>query len=348
MARGTDFGGVHSHKDLHLIQQKVEVQPANPKLNLIEIPGADGSRDLSTQPAGRVVYADRKITWTFALYPGENWDAKHSQVSGALNGRYCRITLDTDPGYYYLGRLVVSKHKVDGLLRQITVEAQCRPYKLRQMETRVFVPFCGKNLLNVSPDNQITPLYGSVEYIPGGIRKSGKYYVGYRVFVNPNTVYFLSASVQKITENSPFCGQMAVYDKDGRTAVSVFPGMGGSVVRSFNSGNNSELTVLFYSDGDADPGVCEFTNIQIEPLRATDYEPYLAEPRKEVSLLNDRKPVVPTIICTGETTLTVDGASAVLNTGTHKVLDFQLAEGLNQVTLEGSGAAAIIYQEGAL
>lgn len=137
MALGTDFGGVHSSTHLHLIQQKVEVQPAAPKLNLIEIPGADGSKDLSDQPAGRVVFSDRKITWTFALYPGYDWDATHSKVSGALNGARCRITLDTDPGYYYLGRVNVSKHKIDGLLRRITVEAACHPYKLKQQRTEV-------------------------------------------------------------------------------------------------------------------------------------------------------------------------------------------------------------------
>lgn len=139
MARGTDFGGVHSYIDLHLIQQKVDVQPAEPKLNLIEIPGADGAKDLSTQPAGRVVFKDRKITWTFALYPGENWSAKHRQVSGALNGRYCRITLDSDPEYYYLGRLAVKSYNISNQLRQIIVEASCRPYMLRQQETRVQV-----------------------------------------------------------------------------------------------------------------------------------------------------------------------------------------------------------------
>lgn len=141
MATGTDFGGIHSNRDLHLIQQKVDVQPALPKMNFISVPGADGSKDFSALPAGRVVFEDRSITWIFALYPGENWDAKHSQVSGALNGRRCRITLDSDPGYYYKGRLKVSKHNVDGILRQITVEAVCYPYKLKQNETKITETF---------------------------------------------------------------------------------------------------------------------------------------------------------------------------------------------------------------
>jgi hypothetical protein len=128
MARGTDFGGVHSFYDLNLIQQKVDVQPAEPKLNLVNIPGADGTKDMSELPGGRLAYKDRKITWTFALYPGENWDAKHRQVSNALNGKRCKITLDADPDYYFFGRLTVKKYNRDKALRQITIEATCTPW----------------------------------------------------------------------------------------------------------------------------------------------------------------------------------------------------------------------------
>ena len=135
MARGTNFGGIHSHRGLNLIQQTVEISPAEPKLNLINVPGANGSKDLSEQPAGRVVYNNRAIVWTFGLYPGEDWPAKHRQVSRALNGKRLRITLDEDPGYYYDGRVAVKKYNRDRTLRQITVEATCDPYMLKQLET---------------------------------------------------------------------------------------------------------------------------------------------------------------------------------------------------------------------
>ena len=135
MARGTDFGGVHSYRDLHLVQSKVEIEPAKPKTNFIDIPGADGSKDFTESPAGRVVYNTRKITWVYKLYPGDNWAAKYTQVSNAINGRQCKITLDDDPDYYYQGRVAVDKHAVDGILHTITVVATCQPYKLRQTVT---------------------------------------------------------------------------------------------------------------------------------------------------------------------------------------------------------------------
>jgi hypothetical protein len=137
MARGTDFGGVHSHRDLHLIQASVVVAPAKPKTNFIDIPGADGSKDFSESPAGRVVFGTREITWTFKLYPGDDWATKYAQVSNAINGRACKITLDNDPNYYYLGRVSVEEHAVDGIMHTITVLATCQPFKLWQVETKV-------------------------------------------------------------------------------------------------------------------------------------------------------------------------------------------------------------------
>ena len=138
MARGTTFGSLHSHRDLGLIQQSVDLQPARPKLNIIDVPGADGSKDLSAHPAGRVVFNDREITWTFALYPGDKWHDKHRQVSNALNGLACHIVLDDDPNYYYDGRLSVDKYNINGLLRQIVIRAVCRPYKLHRQITGAY------------------------------------------------------------------------------------------------------------------------------------------------------------------------------------------------------------------
>lgn len=143
MAKGTDFGGIHSSRDLNLIQQSVDIQPAVPKLNLIDVPGADGSVDMSELPGGRMVYKDRVLTWVFALYPGDNWGEKHRQVSNALNGKRCNIILDGDVGWYYTGRLVVKKYNTDKVLRQITVEATCSPWILRYDQTVVSAALTG-------------------------------------------------------------------------------------------------------------------------------------------------------------------------------------------------------------
>lgn len=135
MAKGTTFGTIHSGRHLGLIQQKIEVQPAEPKTKYLDIPGSDGSKDLTEALGVGVKYKDRTITWTFALRPGDDWYTKQREVSGALNGLACRITPDDESLWYYDGRLTVSNHKSDNLLKQITVKAVCRPYKLKKIAT---------------------------------------------------------------------------------------------------------------------------------------------------------------------------------------------------------------------
>ena len=137
MARGTLFGAVHSSITLHLIQQNVEVGPAEPKTSLVEIPGGNGSIDLTEALGAGVAYKDRTIKWTFALYPGEPWASKRSEVSNAINGKRLRIVLDDDPTWYYDGRVSVTDHKSDNRLHQITIEATCAPYKRKLTESSI-------------------------------------------------------------------------------------------------------------------------------------------------------------------------------------------------------------------
>lgn len=133
MAIGTTFGEIHSNSDLGLIQQSVEVSPAKPRTEYVDIPGANGSIDF-TETFG-LHYEDREIKWTFALYPGADWSAKRTEVSNAINGKHMNIILDEDSDYYYEGRVVVDSYKRDKMLHQITVKARVFPFKRENEET---------------------------------------------------------------------------------------------------------------------------------------------------------------------------------------------------------------------
>lgn len=353
MSRGTDFGGIHSHRDLNLIQQTVEVDPAEPKLNLVEIPGADGAVDMTEKPAGRVTYKTRKITWTFALYPGESWDAKHRQVSNALNGRRGNITLDTDPAYYYQGRLSVTKHKIDNTLRQITVEAICQPYKLRQELTSIFVPFSGKNLIN--------PAYLED---PGNFYQNNAVYVSVPIVLKPNTTYVLSCdSIAKPTTQIVLNIGTGPWESTTKPNIlrNIFnlhqTGRTTRLVAQFTTGNSALYYFQYYMNGKtrANWTVDEWltrmcTNLQLEEgANTTTYAAFVSVPGPQViTLTNDRKTAIPTITCQESTKLTFGSTTQNMNSGTHKVLDFRLEEGETEVTVESTGPVAITYQEGSL
>lgn len=136
---GVLFNNIHSFFDLNLILSSVEISPAKPKTTYVDIPGADGSLDL-TEAHGEVKYSDRTIKFTFTMNPASDlseraWEEKKTEVSNTLNGLACRITLDKDPDYYWQGRCSVDSYKTNRRVRQFVIAATVRPYKRKQSET---------------------------------------------------------------------------------------------------------------------------------------------------------------------------------------------------------------------
>lgn len=136
--KGVKFGDIHSYDDLNLILAPFTPTPAEPKTVNVEKQGGDGSLDL-TEAHGEVKYKDRDFEFLFSVAPldGKTFDEKATEVSNALNGLKCLITLDRDPDYYWIGRLSVNKYLQDKNLKQFTVKATVAPYKLKQNVTVV-------------------------------------------------------------------------------------------------------------------------------------------------------------------------------------------------------------------
>lgn len=65
--------------------------------------------------------------------------------------------------------------------------------------------------------------------------------------------------------------------------------------------------------------------------------------------INDRKTVVPTLTLSAAMTLEFNGNTYSLNAGTHKVLNIEFTEGINNIkVVTGSGTLTVTYQEGKL
>lgn len=131
--KGVYFGEIHSYNDLNLILAPFTPTPATPRTNFLDIPGRDGKLDL-TEANGEVKYNSRDFQFTFTVAPNDDltFDERVTVVSNALNGLRCKITLDRDPDFYWLGRCTVNKYTQDKNIGKITVKATVEPYKLRQ------------------------------------------------------------------------------------------------------------------------------------------------------------------------------------------------------------------------
>lgn len=140
MMNGVWFDDVHSYNDLNLVLSQVNIPPAPAKTNYVDIPGSDGSVDL-TEALGEVKYGDREdCSFVFTVFPYDDFEVKKQQVNNLLNGQRCKITVDKDPEYYWIGRCAVSEYESDRNLHKITVTAIVAPYKLKHSPTVVSVP----------------------------------------------------------------------------------------------------------------------------------------------------------------------------------------------------------------
>ena len=138
MVKGVKFNNIHSFDDLNLVLAPFQMPPAEPKTTFVDVPGADGSIDM-TESLGEVKYKDRDGSMTFSVLPQDDFEAKKTEVSNLLNGLKCKITFDKDPDFYYLGRLSVNGYKADKMLRQIAIDFRVQPYKYKKDVTEVVV-----------------------------------------------------------------------------------------------------------------------------------------------------------------------------------------------------------------
>lgn len=349
IAKGVSFDNIHSFHDLNLIFAGAEIPPATPKENYIAVPGADGSLDL-TEALGEVKYNDRSgCKFTFTMNPegdlsDEAFEAKKTEISNLLNGTVRKITLDKDPDYYYYGRCTVNGYAQNKKIKQFVISAKVKPYKYKQAETRVIVPLYGKNSLDIEMMVGLN-LLANADDTYSLYKNSGnnRYSETSNIYIPANTTFTMSFNEIERTSHNTLMVQLFLSDN-----TSAFIAMTNGVqTRKYNK---DVVKIRFYMHADENDGVfITFEKFQIEfNSVATDYEPYQVISPQDVILPNSRKTVVPIINCTNETKITFNDNEYSLNAGTHKILDLQLYEGDNPITVDGSGIVTFTYQEGDL
>lgn len=107
------------------------VNPAPAKTTFVEIPGADGTLDLTTAMTGRPMYGDRTGSWSFYVENGfKDWSNLYSEIMNYLQGKKYQARLEDDYGYYYEGRFWVNEWRSDPARSMITISYEVGPYKM--------------------------------------------------------------------------------------------------------------------------------------------------------------------------------------------------------------------------
>lgn len=113
------------------------VAPPEVKTEYLDIPGADGSLDYTEALAG-IKYSNREGRWSFyvlnelANLPGVSymkWNELYSLIMKTVHGKRKRIWLESDPDYYYTGRIFVDQWASNENYSKISLKYNIDPWK---------------------------------------------------------------------------------------------------------------------------------------------------------------------------------------------------------------------------
>ena len=129
---GIYFDEVHSWLEWGLKVKEIHIGLPDAKTEYVDVPGMNGSLDLTETQNGGVKYGMRKLEFTFDARNCNylKWTNLTSRIARTLHGKEKRIILDIDSGYYYVGRCALNTEKTDEVLAEIVITCTCEPYKI--------------------------------------------------------------------------------------------------------------------------------------------------------------------------------------------------------------------------
>lgn len=124
--------GKNTWDDWHLIpKERPLINPPSPKYNFLDLPGANGTIDLSDVLSNRYpVYEDRKGSIEFYVMNGyKEWHKAYSDIMNYCHGESCKIILEDDPDFFYRGRVSVNAWRSEKDWSKIVLDYQVDPFK---------------------------------------------------------------------------------------------------------------------------------------------------------------------------------------------------------------------------
>lgn len=146
---GVTFGTYHSYDDFSLILTSKEIAAPKTKTVKIDVEGADGAIDL-TEFFGEPKYEDCTHKFQFStIVPQSQFLTLFSDIKNKIHGKKLRISLDADPGFYYMGRCFVSSFTSEKNIGKIAVECDCEPWKYKAVKTIITQAVSGESTLSL-------------------------------------------------------------------------------------------------------------------------------------------------------------------------------------------------------
>lgn len=150
---GVMFGDKHSFRDYGMwLRERPHVGTPEPKIDYVEIPGADGVLDVTEAVTGEVKYGERDMLFRFSVQANiaEQQNIK-MRLRNDLHGKRMHIVLDEDSDYYYDGR--VNVEFVDEMPWKfgVDISVMADPFKYELEETELHFDLSDFSSIEFSP-----------------------------------------------------------------------------------------------------------------------------------------------------------------------------------------------------
>ena len=327
---GITFDGLHSYTDFGLwLVARPDTGSPRPKLNQVEVPGMDGTLDMTEVNAGEVKFTNRTMVFRFAGKVGINDHAAFkAAIMDALHGkRIEKIILDEDSLWYYSGRVTVQFPEAKPWKVYCTITVDADPYAIRTIE----------NVVPMNPsvydiETQIVTLAENTSTNP----YVSIFELGTKVFPNGlNTSFGFTALKISWTDASPWLGNrpktVTVNDADGNEFTQQYsPAL-----------SAHEITVAFTTLTQAGIDLSKVYRVTVSGIGQCTLTSEASLAYIEVQ--NTRKPVVPRFLLEADTPvqIMVNGVSHEIPVGAYQSAEIMLHGGKNEIYVSANQAANI-------
>lgn len=166
MYHSVTFGTKNTWKDWKIVPStRPVINPPPVKTQYVDIPGGNGSLDLTESLIGRAAYGNRTGSIEFIVADQDTpWVDIYQDIMNYVHGRRMTLVLEDDPDHYYTGRFAVNAWKSNKDWSRITIDYNLGPYKYPFVGAAVVTQL--KELPDEDPPIHITYTYSDYGMIP--------------------------------------------------------------------------------------------------------------------------------------------------------------------------------------
>ena len=134
---GVTFGDKHTIDDYGLVMTDYDTGQPEPKRFLVDVPGKNGTLDLTGQLTPNIAYGNRQLQFAFVWRSRpEDFEEELKAIVNDLHGKRMHVILDSDPDYYYDGFVTVESKSFSGREKgAVVISVDADPFKREIYQT---------------------------------------------------------------------------------------------------------------------------------------------------------------------------------------------------------------------